>query len=38
MIGSYQAINSDSIDSSQVYLGSNTKALITKLKSNYDLN
>lgn len=37
MIGSYQAFNQDSIDSSQVYLGFNNKVLISKLKANYDL-
>ena len=37
MIGSYQAFNQDSIDSSQVYLGFNNKALISRLKADYDL-
>jgi hypothetical protein len=37
MIRSYNAFNSDSIDSSQVYLGSANKGLISKLSLNYDL-
>lgn len=37
MIGSYNAFNSNSIDSSQVYIGSNLKALVFKAKTNYDL-
>jgi hypothetical protein len=37
MIGSYQAFNNDSIDSSQVYLGYNNKSLLKRINENYDL-
>lgn len=37
MIGSYQAFNQDSIDSSQVYLGYNNKSLLKRINENYDL-
>lgn len=37
MIGSYQAFNTDSIDSSQVYIGYNNKALLAKIKTGHDL-
>ena len=37
MIGSYQAFNQESIDSSQVYIGANNKTLVFRGKSSHDL-